>query len=333
MKVTGGPNLKEYGDEYNIRQQPGPSEHWQDSVVVAWWDMDNEIGGFQRLGHQPNYKGGPMVSLWSSLMSPVGMYKNTIFKPLRPEDLLDNGGFGCGDDTCTSEFINGEHIWKIQDRGVSAELRFKDISGNVDCFPKKGSLAEDFASAHFDIPGKVTGWMKMDGKEWKINGLGIRDHGFGTRQWDTILSHRWVVGTCGRELSFIVLAWHSSDDALVSFGWVIRGDEVTMAKKIDLIAYMEIDAASNRGGHMQLTLTTDEVLEIECTPVENKAAVNFHHGVCCVDRMCMWTCNGLKGICDFETTSNLQRNNRTPKMFSAGIIENGFHPISVSGKN
>jgi hypothetical protein len=100
---------------------------------------------------------------------------------------------------------------------VAAELRFADISGNVDCFPKRGSLAEDFAAAHFDVPGTVRGWLRMGDRRWEIGG------GLGVRDWETILSHRWVVGTCGRELSFVVLAWHSSDDALVRFGWVVRG--------------------------------------------------------------------------------------------------------------
>jgi hypothetical protein len=65
------------------------------------------------------------------------------------------------------------------------------------------------------------------------------------RDWDTILSRRWVVEACGRELSSAVLAWHSSDDALVSFGWVVRGDEITFVKKIDLVTHVKIDAATN----------------------------------------------------------------------------------------
>jgi hypothetical protein len=327
MKVTGESDLKDHGDEIHVRQKPGTSEHWQDSVVLTWWDTKNEIGGFHRLGHQPNYKDGPMVTLWSSLMSPVGTYKKTTFQPLREEDLLPSGGFGCGDDTCTVEYIDGEHIWNIQDGEVSAQLRFTDISGNVDPFPKKGSLAEDFAAAHFDIPGTVTGWMKMKGKEWKINGLGIRDHGWGKRDWSTILSHRWVVGTCGRELSFVVLAWHSSDDALVKFGWVVRGNELTRCKEIDIVTYMEIDSATHRGGHMTLKLTTDEVLEIEFKAFKSKAAISYHHGVACVDQMCSWTCNSLSGISDFEITSNFQRNNRVPKNSVAGITEDGFFPL------
>jgi hypothetical protein len=333
MKITGRPDLKDYGPEANIRQPPGTSKHWQDSVVLAWWDETNSISSFHRLGHQPNYEGGSMISLWNNLMSPHGMYKNTTFKPLRAADLRPNGGFGCGDDTCTFDFVAGEHVWRIHDGEVSAELRFTDISGNVDCFPKKGSLAEDFAAAHFDIPGTVRGWVEMGGSRWDIAGaLGIRDHGWGVRDWDTILSHRWVVGTCGPALSFVVLAWHSSDDALVSFGWVIRGDEITFAKKIDLVTYVEIDAATNRGGRMSLTLEgeEEEVLEIECTPV-HKAAVSYHHGVCCIDRMCTFVCGELKGVADFEATANLQRGGRTPRNFKDAVRENGFHVYEEEG--
>jgi hypothetical protein len=126
-----------------------------------------------------------MISLWNNLMSPLGMYKNTTFKPVCPADgLRPNGGFGCGDDACAFDFeaATNEHVWKIQDGDVAAELRFTGIGGNVDCFPKKGSLAEDFAAAHFDIPGRVKGWLRMGGRKWKIHGgLGIRDHGVGVR--------------------------------------------------------------------------------------------------------------------------------------------------------
>jgi hypothetical protein len=47
-----------------------------------------------------------MISLWSNFMSPLGMHKNIIFKPLRPADLCPNGGFGCGDDMGTFDFID-----------------------------------------------------------------------------------------------------------------------------------------------------------------------------------------------------------------------------------
>jgi hypothetical protein len=105
-----------------------------------------------------------------------------------------------------------------------------------------------------------------------------------------------------------------------------EGDEITFAKAIDLVTYVEIDAATNRGGYVSLTLEGEksEVLEIELTPV-HQAAVNYHHAVCYIDRMCTFVCGDLKGIADFEATPNLQRGGRTSKNFKNAAMENGFH--------
>lgn len=140
-----------------------------------------------------------------------------------------------------------------------------------------------------------------------------------------ILSHRWVVGTYGPELSFVVLARHNSDDAPVSFGWVLRRNVVIFAKETDLIAYMEISAVTNRGGHMRLILTDGEIPEIECTPVGQPAVISCNYGVCCVDRLCTFTWGELKGICEFGTTSNFQRHDQTPRNFKDAIMENELH--------
>jgi len=78
----------------------------------------------------------------------------------------------------------------------------------------------------------------MKDNEYKVDGLGIRDHGWGPRDWSTVYSHRWVAGTCGPELSFIAVSWHAIDDTISNFGWVIRGDKVTLAKKLDILTCM-----------------------------------------------------------------------------------------------
>jgi hypothetical protein len=327
LTLSDGRKLQEFDDDdVNHRMPHGTSEHWQESVVLAWWDKENDIGGFHRLGHQPNYKDGPRASLWSNLHAPEGIYKNTTFKPLRDADFLDNRGFGCGDDTTKTYFKDGEHVWEIDDGEWSAELRFKDLGPNVDCFPKSSSLVSDFAANHFDIPGTLTGWMKIGYKKYEIkNGLGVRDKGWGPREWWTILSHRWVVGTCGPEFSFLTLSWHSLDDQLVKFGWVVRHGEVTFCKDLDILTYVEIDAITPRGGHVKMTLTTGEVFDIECSPTGGEGIASQQHGVCCIDRMCHWKCNDWEGVCDFEVSANIQRHNREPQKFVGTISANGVH--------
>lgn len=325
MKVTGQKDLHEFGDEVHYRQKPGSQENWQDSVVLIWWDESTACGGFHRLGHQPNMPGGGKITSWNYLYSPEGVYKKTNFNNLREADLLSTGGYGNGDDTCKCEFINGEHIWTVEDKELetSARLSFTDISGNVDCFPKGASI-DNFTSAHFDVPGKVTGWLETKGKRHVVSGLGVRDHGWGARDWGSVYSHRWVAGTCGADLSFIAVTWHSTDENIMSFGWVVRQNEITFAKQLDVVAYIEADAATNRGGHLTYTLTTGEVLEIECKALPVKGVVSHHNDNCVVERLCTFTFNGLRGVCDFESSSNLQKGSRVPKKFTSAIIDNGF---------
>jgi len=44
---------------------------------------------------------------------------------------------------------------------------------------------------------------------------------------------------------------------------VFRDDEIAFAKTIDIVTYVEIEAATNRGGHISLALNGEkEVLEI-----------------------------------------------------------------------
>ncbi|KAF2498281.1 kinase-like protein [Lophium mytilinum] len=322
-KVSGGKTLQIYGDEVNGRQKPGPQENWQNSVVLVWWDDKSAVGGFHRLGHEPNLKDGGKVVMWNYLLSPKGMYKRMHHVPLRDADLLPKNGFGSGDDTCRCELEDGEHIWTVEDEDVSGKITCVDTGPDVDCYPKKGQI-NSFTSHHFDIPGIVHGSLKIKGEEYKIDGLGVRDAGWGPRNWGTVYSHRWIAGTCGKSLSIIAVSWHGVDESISTFGWVVRNGIITYAKKVKILAYMEEDAATNHGGRVTFSLTTGEILDVECTPVPAKAMVSFHQNVCVVDRICNMTCGGLRGMCNFETSANIQMGVRRPTKFSNGIIDNGF---------
>ncbi len=324
MNTVSNPGLQVHGNQAHLRQQPSSQEHWQDSVVLVWWDAANAIGGLHRIGHEPNVKGGGQVAQWTCLISPQGIYKATRYQPLREADRLPDG-FGGGDDGCRYQFRDGRHIWTIDTDEVSAVLGQTDFHDTIDCYPKKGSLADDFAPAHFDIPGAVTGTLKVKGREYQVNGLGVRDHGWGPRDWNSILSHRWVAGTTGPDFGFIVVSFHSVDDVIASFGWISRAGKITFAKKVDILAYIEADAATNRGGHLHIELADGEVIELECTPVA-KGLASYHHGVCCMDVLCKFSYQGVEGFCDFESTSNIQHGKRRPGKFTNAIIEDGFHP-------
>jgi hypothetical protein len=203
-KATGGQDLLIFGDEANNTQTPTSQQNWQESIVLTWWDDTIKVGGFHRLGHEPNLPMGPKATLWNHLIAPEGVFKATRYIPLRPEDRPASGAMGSGDDTCWHIFKDGEHQWTFEATNVSAVIKFRDIGPNLSGFPQSKTMTTEFASHHFDIPGRVSGHLTMKGHRYTINGLGIRDKARGPRDWNrSILSHRWVVGTCGEALSLL----------------------------------------------------------------------------------------------------------------------------------
>jgi hypothetical protein len=155
---------------------------------------------------------------------------------------------GSGDDIATHIFEDGQHKWTFDDEEheVKARINFEDIGPNLSGFPQKGAASDGFASHHFDIPGTVSGTVTMKGHTYTINGQGVRDHAWGPRDWNkSILSHRWVVGSAGEDLSFVGVSYHSYQDLLANFGWVVRGGKVTYAKEIDIVAtWRRMDAST-----------------------------------------------------------------------------------------
>src|SRR5208282_385707 len=73
------------------------SEHplWQESVLLHWYDQRQGIGGWHRIGHEPNNSGG-RVALWSFMFDQAGwQYRRCGDQALSGDDRLSNG-FGAG---------------------------------------------------------------------------------------------------------------------------------------------------------------------------------------------------------------------------------------------
>ena len=325
MEVIGGGSVQVWDAKDEGTHQPGPQELWQESVVLLWWDLEQGIGGYYRIGHETNLKEGPMIALWSNTFTPEGIYKNTQYLPLRPQDRGATH-YGSGDDTLSYDF-DGNVVWTLSGADITATLRVHDFHSSIDCYPKKGQIAE-FAPQHMEVAGKVSGEMTVKGKSYKVNALAFRDHGWGERVWDILLSHRWVAGVFGPDLSFVGLSWHAADDSMAQFGWVVRGNTVTYAKALDIVGLFEADAISCRGGTMKMTLTTGEVLDMRFEPLA-PTLVSFHKGIACGDTMCRAYLGDRVGVADFEATNNLQGGKRKPGKLLSGIIDNGWHAVAA----
>jgi len=324
MEVIGGGTVLEYGPSEEGPHRIGAQELWQESVVLFWWDVEQGVGGMHRIGHEPNTKNGPQVSLWNNLWAPGWIFKRTATLPLREGDRPENG-FNCGDDSCRFEYTD-HAIWRIRDADVEAELHVRDFHTPVDIYPKKGALAEDVAPNHMEVGARVSGHLAVRGRRYTVNGLAFRDHGWGLRNWSTFVGHRWVAGVLQDGTSFLAQTFHSSDEALVRFGCIIRDRKLTYARRVDVLVHLEPDGLTHRGGVVEMELTTGECIRFDAQPLQ-KGVVSWIHGIACVDTLCRIEIGGVPGICDFEVTNNALRGSHQPKLAINGIAENGLHPV------
>jgi hypothetical protein len=332
MRFVGRDDVVVYSPADDFRKEPAGEPKFNDSTWLQWFDLERGCGGVHRIGHEHNLDGGSTVASWSNLITPAGIYRRSTYLPLRTEDALPRG-WGGGDDVNRNEIIDGEHIWTVEDpeAGVSARLVFTDWHGRFCGWPSAGRSAEDLSAHHIDIAGPVTGSITLLGQTFEVSGMGLRDHGWGHRNLRAMLSHRYVTGCFGPELSFCAYAIHHEvNDRIETFGWCVQDEEVIFASDVDIVAYAETDSISTRGGHIRLTLADRQVVECELTAVAPGLASVFPNRFTSVNTLCRAEAGGRVGAGHFEASMNFHYGERVPERMRRALVGNGVYAGTVA---
>jgi hypothetical protein len=295
--------------------------HWQESVLLHWYDEAKGIGGWHRIGHEPNNQGG-RAALWSYLFSREGWQYRRCGEVALTQDDCFTSGFGAGP-KLRFAYEDDAAKWRIRDDGLSADIKCRNLFALVDPFPRDDEVAAKRFAHHFEVAGRVTGTVTHDGKTIAIDGYGYRDHSWSERDWENgMLNHRWFTGTLGPSFSFAAITAQSREGKLTRVGFVARNGKVQRTRDVDVIAYIEPDGLTHRGGQIRMTLDGGEKIFIRCRPV---AGVLFTRGtVVMVEMMCEAEGHGLKGYCDAEISTN-PRDGKGPVRLSLNAnMSDGF---------
>jgi hypothetical protein len=290
------------------------SEHpqWQESVLLHWYDRRQGIGGWHRIGHEPNNNGG-RAALWSFLFDKTGwQYRRCGDSALTAGDRIPNG-FGAG--ACLRfAYEEGAAIWAVREGPLEARLECRNLYPLVDPFPAGDELAAKRFPHHFEVAGRVTGQVTYQGRTVSIDGYGYRDHSWGQRDWENgMLNHRWFTGTLGSDLSFAAITAQAASGKLIRVGYIRRQGHTVRARAVDVVAHMEPDGLTHRGGELRLTLPDGELIHVR---FQARAGVLFQRGtVVMVEMMCDAQGHGLEGYCDAEISSNA-RNGKGPVLLA-----------------
>ncbi|MFC2950581.1 hypothetical protein ACFOOP_01480 [Marinicaulis aureus] len=300
----------------------GPEPNWQESVVLVWWDDNEGVGGFLRFGHEPKANYGEGVSCaWASVQTRAGdRYSQYLLKPFEETDRADPKAFRIGKEYCAA--FDGEHsVWTINEPECEARLETDIFTPRFDLFGRGQAVTNDYAPGHLEAAGNIWGELRLGDRRCEVKGFCYRDHSWGNREWGSFLSHRWVAGTCGPELTFNVTTWHAKDGSLGAYGLVIRNGVVKRAKNVDVVTFIERDALTHRGGVASLYFDDEDPLIVQLTAID--AFITTHNGIVWTEQVSVFDYQGMRGMANFSTSNNARAGTGPILGVHNGTLERG----------
>lgn len=184
----------------DIVHPKGDHVEWNESFYFSFYDKENDICAFMRIGLKPNK---PLKNMFCFFMLPDGSYIG-----LKDDDKYENDILSAKN--LTFNKIQSEKKWNLVFDGkllnfsnrnpvdVSFNFYFESLNKIFDyreCVSGfKEKISQSVASEHLEQFGKATGELKVEGNTYTISGLGERDHSWGTRDWNA--PKMWIWLTC-----------------------------------------------------------------------------------------------------------------------------------------
>ena len=238
-----------YPEDDDRPHEPGGGSDWQESYVFAWWDDAAGIGGFFRTGHET---GRNAASALVGLVTKDGLRyrRNLEDLPLTAGDRKDDT-FGAAGGAYAVHFGDGTRRFEIHDGDCDLALDVGDFYPMYNYYAVTSGqvVGRQVGSDHYQVAGRVTGTVRLAGRDFAVDGLCHRDHSWGDRQWSAVLAHRWLAGTFGPELSFSLVTTLLPGGRMVRMGFVARHSEILRVSDSDVAVFLEPDGTSHRGGY------------------------------------------------------------------------------------
>jgi hypothetical protein len=169
-------------DDY-MHENSGES-NFNESMYFNFYDRRAKLGGFARIGNRAN-EGYAEVTL--AVYLPDG---TALFNYMRPA-IADNSAFNAGGmhfEDPRSAFTSNPH------KPVQLALDYSGLSPMYGGEAPVDNPDMVFAKGHTEQHVKAAGSIAVDGVATQLDTLGLRDHSWGPRSWQSPKYYRWL--TC-----------------------------------------------------------------------------------------------------------------------------------------
>jgi hypothetical protein len=300
------------------------SPDWQESVLFTWFDEKNGLGGFYRLGHEPQYGTGNCC--FGVFTTNGRRYRwNVSGAALMAGDRAESH-MALGSTRATL----GDQLRLAADFSeCKVDLTFEDYHARFDYLALVGVARDDFVAHHYEVAGLMRGRVILAGQSYDIHAQAYRDRSWGNRFWNQFRSARWWPIVFGPDLSMQVVHLLSADGKFRRYGYVMRHGVPEQLRESRIVLPVEDDAFTYRRAQLELVTQHGERLFIE-HEVKDGIVLQVR-GFAAVEGIGVAKLDGRSGFGNLEANSNPLGGNQAPAFVFFANMGCGLSQIKLGG--
>jgi len=264
-----------YKDADENPHLPTSEPNYSESVYLNYYDTNQEIGGFVRIGNRPNEHRAevtnaiymPHGEALFSYSSPAidsnssfeaGEIKYTVIEPFRQLELQYQGNMLYLKDPLALADPKAAYA-KNPKFPLSMRLQvtsFGPVHDSVNLSQARGQI--QYWKEHYEQLVFIRGEMKFSDTSIRITAYGVRDHSWGARNWQ-LQSYRWLSGAFAEKSGFGLMYIDTPGGLKYRSGWLFNDGETRLIQDAEIKT--EFGGPLKTQNFIQLTLitTTDRI--------------------------------------------------------------------------
>jgi hypothetical protein len=256
-------------DEYT--HELGREQNFNESMYINVFDPAEKVGGFFRLGNRANEG---IAEMTVCLYFPDGRV-GFMFKrpPISNNDALDAGGLTWTIDEPFRQ-LRVDYAGKVVLLDEPAQMADPKAAFTnnpyAECevhlvFTGQGresmfggepegrveTPGEEFARGHYEQLVAGSGSIRVATDEWRVDGLGLRDHSWGPRYWQAPWYYRWLTGNVDADFGFMASRVARRDNEGTRGGFVWEDGQLHLCDNVRI----STDYTGDEAYHSTITAT------------------------------------------------------------------------------
>jgi hypothetical protein len=239
--------MSQYHESDEYTHQPSDEVDFNESMYLNYFDENNAIGGFLRVGNRPNEGYAEVTNVTylpdgsvlfayqrpategNQTLEAAGMsfrvirpfaelklsYEGTAFHFQDPKVLKNpKEAFATSPRVDCKIVLDATGIGQIRDHLARAGKRLDDVR---------------FWKEHYEQVVRVRGLVHFGDTTYQTEGLGLRDHSWGPRTWQSPEYYRWLSGVFDEGNAFGLMYLATSGGRLSKKGFItVDGDDLDL---------------------------------------------------------------------------------------------------------